>query len=88
MRHWRTHLPSRYRALRDPERFFTDLGEEAAARYVEIRDSLLEGLSPNQGTMGWAEFQERVAQANQTAVEIVEREMIYLAPGPEDTTED
>ena len=80
MEHWQTHLPDRYRALTDPEPYFTNLGKQAAARYLEIRDGLLAGVSPNDGTIGWAEFQDRVAQADQTAREIVETEMIYVPP--------
>ena len=51
--------------------YFTRLGEDAAARYLEIRDGLLEGLNPNDGTIDWATFQDGVAQADQTAREIV-----------------
>jgi hypothetical protein len=80
MEHWQTHLPERYAALADPLAFFTQLDEEAAERYLAVRDSLLEGLSPNDGTMDWPEFQARVAQADQTARELVETEMIYLPP--------
>jgi hypothetical protein len=64
MEHWQTQLPERYTALEDPQEFFTQLGEEAADRYLAVRDSLLEDLSPNDGTMGWQEFQDRVAQAD------------------------
>ena len=80
MEHWQTHLPDRYRALKDPATYFTNLGEQADARYLEIRDGLLAGLNPNDGTIGWAEFQDRVAQADQTAREIAETEMIYIPP--------
>jgi hypothetical protein len=80
MEHWQTQLPERYTALEDPQEFFTQLGEEAADRYLAVRDSVLEGLSPNDGTMGWLEFQDRVAQADQTAREMVEIELIYLPP--------
>jgi hypothetical protein len=38
--------------------------------------------------MGWAEFQDRTAQADQTAREVVEREMIYLPPSEVDQTSD
>lgn len=79
MEHWQTHLPEKYAGLDDPVEYFTRLGEEAAARYLEIRDGMLEGLNPNDGTIDWATFQERVAQADQTAREIVGSEMIYLA---------
>jgi hypothetical protein len=80
MEHWQIHLPHRYRTLKDPETYFTNLGKQADARYLEIRDGLLAGLNPNDGTIGWAEFQDRVAQADQTAREIVETEMIYIPP--------
>lgn len=86
MRHWRDHLPTRYAALDDPETYFTALGQEADERYLAIRDGLVEGLSPNTGTIGWAEYQERVGQADQTAREIVEAEMIYLPGEQSDST--
>jgi hypothetical protein len=82
--HWKEHRPQSYAALDDPERFFEELGKDAAARYLVIRDGLLEGLNPNDSTIGWAEFQDRTAQADQTAREIVEREMIYLPPSEAD----
>lgn len=85
--HWRLHRPVSYSALEDPDGYFETLGEDAAARYLVIRDGLLEGLSPNDGTIGWAEYQERVAQADQTAQEIVDREMIYLPPSEADQTD-
>lgn len=80
MEHWRQHLPHRYAALIDPETYFTNLGKQADARYLQIRDGLLEGVNPNTGTIGWTEFQQKVAQADQTARQIVETEMIYIPP--------
>jgi hypothetical protein len=79
MEHWQTHLPERYAELEDPVAYFTRLGKDSAARYLEIRDGMLEGLNPNDGSIDWATYQERVAQADQTAREIVGSEMIYLA---------
>jgi hypothetical protein len=86
--HWRRHRPTSYAAIEDPDQFFERLGEEAAARYLVIRDGLLEGLSPNDGSIGWVEYQERVAQADRTAQEIVDREMIYLPPSEADQTDE
>lgn len=80
MEHWKRHLPKRYAKLTDPEAYFTQLGEEAQARYMEIRDADLKGLDPNAGTISWAAWPDRVAQADQKAREIVYTEMIYLAP--------
>ena len=62
--HWQRHLPDRYAALDDPDRYFELLGQEATANYVAIREGMLEGVSPNEGTIGWAEFLDRVAWAN------------------------
>ena len=36
MRHWRTHLPTRFAQITDPETFFTELGEQAAAQVEEL----------------------------------------------------
>jgi hypothetical protein len=81
MEHWKRHLPDRYAQIEDPVVFFTRLGEEAEARYEAIRDAELAGVNPNDGTIGWAEFLDRMRQADQKAREIVGTEMIYLPPG-------
>lgn len=81
--HWQRHLPARYAALEDPEKFFAALDREASAYFLAILDGQLRGANPNNGTIGWAEFLDRVAWANQTAREIVGHELIFL-PG-EDT---
>ena len=81
--HWQRYLPGRYAALEDPDAFFAALDDEAGEQYQAIRDGLLEGLNPNSGTIGWAEFADRVTQANYTAREIVEHDLIYL-PGDDD----
>jgi hypothetical protein len=87
--HWQHHLPRRYAGLDDPERFFELLDEDASSYYQAIRDGLLEGVNPNDGTVSWADFLAKVSLADQTAHEIVSRELIYLpaevgAQGEED----
>jgi len=82
--HWELHRPVSYAALTDPDRYFTELGEEASERYIALRDSFLEGINPNDGTTTWAKFPDQVAQADQKAREIVKQEMIFLPPTPED----
>jgi hypothetical protein len=84
MEHWQLHRPASLAALADPTSYFEQLGEEASERYTTLRDTLLEGTNPNDGTTTWDQFRDQVAQADQTAREIVEREMIFLAPSPED----
>lgn len=84
--HWQHYLPNRLAALDDPDAYFEALEDEATAYYVAIRDGMLKGVNPNNGTIGWAEFLKRIAWANQTAREIVGVELIFI-PG-EDTDED
>ena len=85
--HWQHHLPQRYAALEDPAGYFAALDQEANAYYLAIRDGQLKGVNPNDGSIGWAEFLDRVAWANQTAREIVGAELIYL-PGEDDDQDD
>jgi hypothetical protein len=85
--HWQQHLPARYAALEDPDWFFADLDQQASAYYQAIRDAQLEGVSPNNGTISWAEFLNRVNWANEVAREIVEHELIYF-PGEDDDEDD
>ena len=85
--HWQRHLPGRLAALEDPDAFCDALEDEATAYYAAIRDGLLDGLNPTDGTIGWAEFVTRVDQANATAREIVGHELIYL-PGEDNDNED
>lgn len=81
--HWQRHLPRRLAALEDPDAFFDALEDEAQAYHAAIRDGLLKGLNPNDGTIGWAEFVTRVDQANAIAREIVGHELIFI-PGEDD----
>jgi hypothetical protein len=85
--HWELHLPTRLAALADPDAYFEMLEDEATAYYAAIRDGMLDGLNPNNGTISWAEFLDRIAWANQTAREIVGHELIYI-PGEDDNDDD
>jgi hypothetical protein len=78
--HWQRYLPERYAVLKDPGAFFGAIEEDATERYAAVREAHLAGASPNNGTMTWPEFLDRLAWANQTAREIVETELIYI-PG-------
>ena len=76
--HWERHLPTRLAALEDPDAYFEMLEDEATAYYAAIRDGMLDGVNPNNGTISWAEFLDRIAWANQTAREIVATELVFL----------
>jgi hypothetical protein len=86
-RHWARWLPARYAAIEDPERFFTDLGNEASERIRALADELAGDDRPGEGYLGKA---GRLGQARHQAEEIVLPELILLEPEPganEDDTE-
>jgi hypothetical protein len=85
--HWQHHLPHRYAAIEDPDGYFAVLDQEATSYFLAIRGGQLKGVSPNDGTISWADFLDRVAWANQTAREIVEHELIFI-PGEDDDRDD
>ncbi|GAA1532679.1 hypothetical protein [Brevibacterium picturae] len=43
LEHWRHHAPDRLAAIEDPERFFTDLGEQITAQIVELTTQMEAG---------------------------------------------
>lgn len=56
--HWKTHAPSRYANLTDPETFFQTMGESAANQVDQIAASLEARLAPD------LPYLERVGQMN------------------------
>ena len=76
--HWKTHLPERYRALKDPETFFTDLGEQIEERV----DELMEARRPKLGSDYLRNLQD-LNWAKKEAEDEALRELAFLAPEPE-----
>jgi hypothetical protein len=76
--HWKTHLPERYRALPDPEAFFTDLGEQIQERVDELmearRPKLDDDYLRNLQNLNWAK-----KEAEDEAL----RELAFLVPDEE-----
>ena len=83
--HWRTHLGARYRALSDPDAFFTQLGQEAMEE-VDNLASALEG--PDQTGETFLAKAQRLHAARAEAESIVLRELILLPDQPETPTAD
>jgi hypothetical protein len=82
--HWQTHLAQRYRALTDPDAFFTRLGQQA----MEEIDALAEALSgPDQAGETFLAKAQRLHAARAEAESIVLRELILL-PGQSDHPQD
>jgi hypothetical protein len=76
--HWQTHLPDRYRALEDPQTFFTELGEQIQERV----DELMEARRPKLGSDYLRNLQD-LNLAKQEAEDEALRELALLAPDEE-----
>lgn len=78
--HWSRHAPSRYAALEDPEQYFTELGETAAAQIEQMTVSLERSLPTD------LEYLDRVAQLRaiqKQAEDAVLSELVYsVEPEP------
>ncbi len=76
--HWQTHLPERYRALKDPETFFTELGEEIEERV----DELMEARRPKLGS-DYLQNLQQLNWAKKEAEDEALHELAFLAPEEE-----
>lgn len=77
--HWRRHRPAELAQVEDPERFFTDLGEQVLAEIRARREALENG---NQGELGEGFLANlgRLNEIQSTVESDVLREMIYTEP--------
>lgn len=78
--HWQKWLPQRFGQIRDPETFFTMLGEEAEARVEELSQDLAGSDPPGES------FEEKLGRLNMAhlnAESEVLKEMVLLEPEPE-----
>ena len=74
MRHWRTHLPTRFAQITDPTTFFTELGEQVAAQVEELTLQLTgDDPPPIPGEPG--SFQDKAARIN-TAKRMAEERIL------------
>jgi hypothetical protein len=79
-RHWARWLPDRFGALEEPERFFTDLGEEAEQKITALAWDLAGDDRAGEGYLSKA---GRLGEARHRAEQIVLDEMILLPPEPQ-----
>jgi hypothetical protein len=78
MKHWRTYRPVQYATISDPDRFFTQLGEQIAQQIATLAADLEGTPSPEES------FLERVGRLNMarlSAQEQVLRETLPPEPG-------
>jgi len=79
-RHWERWLPDRFAAIRDPETFFTDLGDQAQQKITALAWELAGDDRPGEGYVAKA---GRLGEARHRAEQIVLEEIILLPPEPE-----
>ena len=82
-KHWQKYLPNRYKALPDPEAFFSDLGEQVSERVHELEEVLAGENRPGE------DFMVRVGRRNMARLNAESQALQELALLPEeDETEE
>lgn len=81
-RHWQKWFPDRYRAITDPELFFTELGQSAATRITELQTEL---AGPDLPGESYLQKVGRLNSAKMQAEEIVLTEEVFPVPPPAPT---
>jgi hypothetical protein len=82
--HWERWLPQQYATIKDPDSFFSTLGQETARQIDELTAELAGDDQPGEGYLAKA---GRLTTARSQAEEIILPQQILLAPEPE-TSED
>jgi hypothetical protein len=82
--HWARWLPQRYATIKDPDSFFSTLGQETARQIDELAAELAGDDQPGEGYLAKA---GRLTAARSQAEEIILPQQVLLAPEPE-TSED
>ena len=80
MKHWRTHLPTRFAQITDPETFFTDLGDRVQTEVEELtlqRTGDDPPLTPGEPA-SMLEKAARITAAKRMAEEQVLAELVLL----------
>jgi hypothetical protein len=78
--HWARWLPQRYAAIKDPNSFFSTLGQETARQIDELAAELAGDDRPGEG---YPEKAGRLTAARSQAEEIILPQQVLLAPEPE-----
>jgi hypothetical protein len=78
-RHWAQWLPRRYAAVREPDSYFSTLGQEAARQIEDLTAELAGDDRPGEEYLAKA---GRLTAARSRAEEIVLPERVLLAPEP------
>jgi hypothetical protein len=77
--HWERWLPQRYATIKDPDSFFSTLGQETARQIDELTAELAGDDQPGEGYLAKA---GRLTAAQGQAEEIILPQQVLLAPEP------
>jgi len=75
--HWKITDPDRYEAIRDPETFFGQLGEQAELQVQEMAASL---AGPDQPGEEYLQKVGRLNMARLQAEEVVLTDLVWISP--------
>lgn len=78
-RHWERWLPARYATIKNPDSFFSDLGNQASDQIDQLALHLAGDDRPGEGYLAKA---GRLGQARHQAEEIVLTDLVLLDPEP------
>ena len=84
MRHWRSHLPTRFTQITNPETFFTELGEQVETEVEELTFQLA-GDDPPPPPGEPASFLDKAARINTAKRMAEERVLAELVLLPAET---
>lgn len=79
MKHWQENLPERYRQIKDPQSFFTDLGEQMQQQVTGTKRSLA-GDDP-----GGERFMDKLGRLNMAELNATEQVIREMLPEPDET---
>jgi hypothetical protein len=76
-RHWQTHLPERYRQIEDPDKYFTEMGEQIAQQIQDTARAIA-GPDPEQET-----YLAKVGRLNMARLTAEDQTLREMLPEPE-----
>jgi hypothetical protein len=83
LEHWQRHRPEELAAIEDPQRFFSELGEQVAETVRTRTDQL---LASQPQASGFVARMQQEQTARMTAEDETLREMVYTEPGSDPTS--
>lgn len=81
-KHWQQFLPQAYTQIRDPQTYFSDLGEQIEDQVIELMWALAGDDPPGEG------YLKKVGRLNMARLQAEERVLAEMLPEPENADTD